>query len=246
MKNIEEVLKKLVFTTKEVAECHDKLSNVFYYLKSNVDRGKIAKLKKGLYALVNPVTNMIYADKYMIATRINDNSFVAYHSAFELYGMANQIFSTVYVASKVRFVDFEYDGILYKYIRYQVPSDIETIQSSIDILVTSYEQSLIDCVDRVDLAGGSEELLKIFDFCRRADANKLLLILQKYNNKTLYQKVGFLFEKSNNILSLPKSFFQECHKHIAKNIVYFLQDIGGEIKLNKKWNIIAPKDLRKI
>jgi predicted transcriptional regulator of viral defense system len=156
--------------------------------------------------------------------------------------MANQVYLTMYVLSEDRFTNFVYDGITYKYIQCPTDSEIDIIQSSINIHVTSYEQTLVDCIDRIDLAGGSEELIKIFDYCHKANSQKILTILQKYNKKTLYQKLGYIFEKFNNQFSLPESFFEECKNNISKHTIYLFQDLNTDKAFNENWNIIAPKD----
>ncbi|MDR0697350.1 MAG: hypothetical protein LBF68_07475 [Christensenellaceae bacterium] len=240
MKDMQELLKKLVFTTEEALEYFPNRNNAFYYLKKSVQDNKISKIKNGLYALINPATQTVYVDKYMIASKINKGSFIAYHSALEFYGKANQVFTTVYVGSTERFATFEYDGLQYKFVYYPVTADIENIQSSTDIVVTSYEQTLIDCVDKVDLAGGSEELIKAFMDCQEANVDKLLTIVKRYANKCLYQKVGFIFEKFNNLLNLPQSFFEECERNIGKSVIYFMQDLGYKGSVSYKWKIIAP------
>jgi predicted transcriptional regulator of viral defense system len=56
------------------------------------------------------------ASKYQIAYVINDGAYLSHHSAFEYMGITNQIFHVIFVSSDKYFNDFEFEGIVYKYI----------------------------------------------------------------------------------------------------------------------------------
>ena len=72
----------------------------------------------------------------------------------------------------------------------------------------------------------------------------MLEILKDINKMYLYQKTGFLFELYNNQLDLSNEFFEECKSHVSKKVNYFMQYEFKDTELNKKWNLIVPKNIK--
>ena len=244
MKKIDELVKNLIFTSAEICECFKCESKAVYWIGNSVKNNKIAKIRQGLYALINPATGLIYADKFMLGSRLNTNSYIAYHSALEFHGFANQVYNSIYIASDARFHEFEYGGISYERVRSAIPNGIITIKSSSNIRVTDLERTVIDCIDDIKRAGGAEELLSALSYIKKLDHEKLLLYLKDYHKNNLWQKTAYLLEKFNEILKLPEIFFKECNKEISKRVIYFLNDENfGEPLYNKDWNIIAPLNI---
>ena len=62
--------------------------------------------------------------------------------------------------------------------------------------VTDLERTVIDCCDRIERAGGIEELLHCMEGISLLDEPKLEKYLALYNKAFLYQKVGFILEHS--------------------------------------------------
>ena len=208
-------------------------------LKSNTYK----KIRNNLYALVDPSTNDIYSTKFEIASKISQTSFVCYHSALECYGLANQIFGDVLVGSLTRFNNFVFndDEFIYKSVK-----NVKFVNDVVSegIRVSSLEKTIIDCIDDMDLAGGIEEVLNALEQIKYVNESRVLDILRDTNKMFLYQKVGFLFEIYNSQLGLSNDFFLECKSHISKKINYFMRYEFKDAELNKKWNLIVPKDIK--
>ena len=208
-------------------------------LKSNTYK----KIRNNLYALVDPSTNDIYSTKFEIASKISQTSFVCYHSALEYYGLANQVFGDVLVGSLTRFNNFVFndDEFIYKSVK-----NVKFVNDVISegIRVSSLEKTIIDCIDDMDLAGGIEEVLNALEQIKYVNESRVLDILRDTDKMFLYQKVGFLFEIYNSQLGLTNDFFVECKSHISKKINYFMRYEFKGTELNKKWNLIVPKDIK--
>ena len=123
----------------------------------------------------------------MIASKIKDDSNISYHSAFDYYGVNNQMFYVVYVSSKKRFEDFEFEGYDYTFVNSRY--DFGIIQKG-KVRVTDKERTVIDCIDKTDLAGGDEELFLCLELMGKLDGEKILEYLKYYNSQKLYAKVG--------------------------------------------------------
>jgi predicted transcriptional regulator of viral defense system len=242
MNKISDLEKKLLFSAPEIASCFETEMTRRYWLATAIKERRVAKIKQGLYALINPATGVIYADKFMLASAISPTSVVVYHSALEFHGLANQVYSTVYIASDERFRPFEYGGVSYERVRDSIRCGVDVVQSSTDIKVTDLERTVIDCIDDVGHAGGEDELFAALSYVKKLNEVKLLQYLADYNKGKLYQKAGYLFEKLNDRLRLLPAFFAECKTHIATCAFHFLDSVG-EPAYNRDWNIIAPAKL---
>ena len=151
-----EILPKLI-TKKDVI---DKFENEKQYsnwialkLKSNIYK----KVRNNLYALVDPSTNDIYSTKFEVASKISESSFICYHSALEYYGIANQVFSNVFVGSLTRFNNFVFNDNEFIF---KSAKNIKFVNNIINegIKVSSIEKTIVDCIDNINLAGGIEEV----------------------------------------------------------------------------------------
>ncbi|MGV8147179.1 MAG: hypothetical protein ACLKAK_12080 [Alkaliphilus sp.] len=45
-----------------------------------------------------------------------NTAYISHHSAFEYYGLANQVFYEVYVSSETKFQKFDFGKVTFKYI----------------------------------------------------------------------------------------------------------------------------------
>lgn len=201
------------------------------------------KIRNNLYALIDPSTNDIYSTKFEIASKISNTSFVCYHSALEHYGLANQVFGNVLVGSLTKFNNFIFEDNEYICRHVKIIKFVNDIASE-GIRVSSLEKTIVDCIDNIDLAGGIEEVLNALEQIKYVNESKLLEILKDINKMYLYQKIGFLFELYNNQLDLSNEFFEECKSHISKKVNYFMQYEFKDTELNKKWNLIVPKNIK--
>ena len=68
---------------------------------------KIKKIRNGLYVSIDQA-GIINSTKFEIASKISPDSFVAFHSALEYYGIANQVFNNMVVGSSTKFNTFEF------------------------------------------------------------------------------------------------------------------------------------------
>ncbi len=202
---------------------------------------KIMKVRKGLYVLAD-VTGEPMATKFEIASKIADDAFLCYHSALEFYGAANQVFHTVTVGSKSRFNPFTFLDV--DYIRKQPNNDygIAYIEQA-GVRVTTLERTVIDCIDDIDSCGGIDELLGALGQIRILDEKELLGALNAYNCVLLYQKAGYILQHYQEKFGLSDAFFDECKRHLTRQVKYFLKDEYGEVEYNSEWRLMAPKNL---
>jgi len=229
------------FTKKDVIGNFKSDKQYENWISGQVRAKKVAKVRNGLYVHVDesgyPLTT-----KFEIATKVADDAFVCYHSALEYFGVANQVFNTVTVGSKIRFNDFSFDDI--DYVRKPTKHDVQIMNIvTAGVRVTTLERTVIDCIHNIDAGGGIDEVLNALDQIRVLDENKLLETLQAYDSVLLYQKVGYVLEHFKDKFMLTDTFFEECKSRLTNQIKYFLQDEYKDIEFNSKWKLMAPKRL---
>lgn len=211
------------------------------WIFSQTKLGKIKKIRNGLYVSIDQA-GVINSTKFEIASKISPNSFVAFHSALEYYGL-NQVFNNMVVGSSTKFNDFEFDGIEYNLKNVQNYEQVNYIESA-KVRITTLERTIIDCIDNIELAGGIEEILNALQQIKALDETKLLDALKSYDKVLLYQKAGFILEQFKEELMLSDYFFCECQSHLTNQVKYFLQDEFKNIGYNSKWKIMAPINIK--
>jgi len=231
----------MLFTREEVTKNFDSPKQLANWLALAQKNGKIKRVRNGLYAVVDPITKSSIANKFQIASKVSPSAFVAYHSALEYYGLANQVFGEVTVASLVHFNCFQFEGIDYNLKKESNDNFVVNVANEL-VRVTSRERTIIDCIDNIALSGGIEEVLNAINQIKVVSSLELLNVLADKGGIFLYQKTGYLLEFFREQMSLPESFFEECKSKITKKTRYFLHDEFKEVIFNSKWNLMAPKN----
>ena len=109
-----EIAKAVVFSVSDIKKHFQTDVAMFAWLKRRILDKRIIKIKRDLYSVVDPTIGTTVADKYMIGSAVTKSSYIAYHSALEFHGIANQAFTIfLYVVGEERFSPFEFDGIEY-------------------------------------------------------------------------------------------------------------------------------------
>lgn len=227
---------------QEIVKEFDSVKQLDNWISKQLKSKKIKKVRNGLYVLVDSA-GYVFSSKFEIASKISKDSYVAYHSALEYYGVANQVFSDVIVCSTTRFNSFEFEDV--EYINKVNKNYTEVIDIvTAGVRVSSLERTIIDCIDNINLAGGIEEILNALEQTKVLSEEKLLNVLNSYNQVLLYQKVGYILEHFQEQLNISKDFFNICRSKQTNQIKYFLQDEYKDIEFNSTWKLMAPKNLK--
>ena len=231
----------ILFVKSEVENnftCPKKLANWLALSQKNRD---IIRIRNNLYSLIDPITKSAAANRFQIASKITPTAFVAYHSALEYYGLSNQVFGEVTVGSLTQFNNFQFEGVDYN-CQKEKNNAFVLNNAGEHVRVTSLERTIVDCIDKISLSGGIEEVISALNQIKVVNTTDLLKILADRNEIFLYQKVGFLLEFFRESMSLPDSFFKECQQKTTRKTRYFLNDDFKDVAFNKKWKLIAPLD----
>lgn len=235
-------LSQAIFRTEDIIGNFSGKRSMQLRLKNLIDDGRVAKIKNGLYATVNPLTGDIFANRFEIASALFENACVAYHSALEFYGLGNQVYSEVYVFTDNRNVPFEYGGLEYKFFLPKIKEGVSHLEHNASIAVTNLERTIIDCFDRIDLAGGLEELVTAISGITYLNEELLADYLKEYGKKFLYKKAGFLLSLLKSEL-LSQKFFDLCKSNLSAKIDDISENKMLPRRTNREWGIMYPATL---
>lgn len=212
-------------------------SLLYKYKKRNI----IAQIRKNVYLPTNPQDGFIDENKYEIACNSVPESYISYHSAMEFYGLQNQVFNRIYISAPKRFRSFEFDHVEYMYAPDKFQEGVVKFEGKKEnIYVTDIERTMIDCVDRLDLAGGLEELIYNLELIDTVDESNILHYLSIHNKQIMYQKAGFILSFFKEQMNLSNKFFDICNAKIGKSVRYLTDKYESKIYI-PEWKLYVPQ-----
>lgn len=242
--NALDIYKQLVklkcFTRQDVLEATG-LSNgaADHYLRAYIERGYIDHIRYNLYVVNDLENECNLADRFQIACKIAKDAYISHHTAFEYYGLANQVYHLMYIASDTRFRTFDYDGITYQRVPSPGPDDVLTTSSG--VRVTSLERTVVDSIAGLSKIDSYEETLRCIQLIQELDPDRLLAALNMYGIANLYNKTGYILEAFQDDLALPESFFTTL-EFLGTSMKFKFLEAGRDPVYNKRWHLFAPKD----
>ena len=203
----------------------------------------ICQIRRDLYTVTDLATKQAIATKFEIGSYITPSACLSYHSALEYHGLAHQQFFVIYVSSSQKFTPFDFEGIHYKYCHSMCEKGMYSPPMDSLVRVTDEERTVIDCIDRIDRAGGLEELLNAMAAMTYLNENKLLTYLEIYDKQFLYQKTGFLLSYFQRETKVSDNFLEICREKMGKSTRY-LDELNVAAVYHSQWKLFAPENIR--
>ncbi|MDP4277021.1 MAG: transcriptional regulator [Bacteroidota bacterium] len=242
MRYIEALHELRIFHKKDVVALIKNENAAKEILRRYKKQGLIAQVRRDLYVATDLASKISIASKFEIASHITPSSYLSYHAALEYHGIAHQVFFELYISSEESFNDFDYDGITYTFCRSQSEVGIMIPLTDSLVKVTDLERTMLDCMNRIDLSGGLEELIQCFALITYINESKLMDYLHQFNKQFLYQKTGFILSYFQKEMKLSDSFFTVCKSKIGKSTRY-LTDAHESDSYFKEWRLCAPQNI---
>ena len=239
-----ELAKTPVFSIENVQRVTRNVKTAYSQLNRLMKKGLIRRIRKDIYSAINPTTGLIVANPYQIACAITNTAYISHHSAFEYYGLSNQVYE-VYVSSETKFNHFEFGGIVYKFVQSRMQEGVVEAKKTIGVRITDLERTVIDGIRDLNRIGGLEELLACLQAVPFLDEQKLMQYLKKYNTQSLYQKAGYLFEHYRKNMHLSEHFISYCKDKIGKSRPYLVRETSDSC-YDSEWQLMVPERLHKI
>lgn len=93
MNTYTELAKYPVFSIEDTKRLTGNEKTAYSQMNRLMKKGFVKKIRKNIYSVVNPTTGQVVATRYQIACAITGTAYISHHSAFEYYGLANQVYS---------------------------------------------------------------------------------------------------------------------------------------------------------
>lgn len=243
MKHYEKMLELGCFSIRDVEELTGSRAAAVSILYDYQKKGYIERVKHDRYVAISLETKQPVFSRYQIGMSLFPGAFISHHSAFEVYGYANQVFYEVYVTCESRFLDFEYDGVYY---HRMTPKNGMDVEERYGVRISGIEQTVVDMLNIFEKNAGLEETLRCMELIPSLNEKKILDALAVYQNGFLYQKTGFILEQMNDIFLLSDSFFDECQKYISGSRRYLLKQNVDKMEYHGRWRLYAPHNLKEL
>ena len=231
-----------IFTLSDLSDASGRsVSSLSSMLQRWQKQGLTMQIRRNLYCMVDPVSGQPTVSKYEIGSHLASSAYINYHTALEFHGIAHQPFNEAMVSCKSRITPFSFDGTDYHIFQDKLGTvGVVTPKGNPLVRVTDLERTLIDCFDRIDRAGGIEELQHCMESVVLLDENKLSDYLKLYNKSFLYQKTGFLLEQIKDRVHISDEFINAC-RVMGKNHVKWLTNSDESDTFIKEWQLYVPQ-----
>lgn len=115
-------------------------------------------------------------------------------------------------------------------------------QRELELRTTTTERTLVDVLDRPELAGGIQETWDAYDASGVAiDPEAALAYARTVGKKVLAAKLGFFLESRQEELAVGDSVLGRLERLRPSSTVYW--DRSVESRKAPRWNLMVPKTL---
>ena len=225
-------------------------------LSYHLNKQNIVRIRRELYASI-PISSRHIAksfqiNPYLIAGRITNDAVLAYHTAFDFFGVSYSMYHQLTFMSESHIRPFTFQQT--KYICLSFPKQllvhncknfevIETDRQGLNIQVTSLERSIVDALDRPDYAGGWEEIWRTAEHIPILNLDKTIEYVKLLNNATTFAKLGFFLEQFKDRFKVDEQLLNLLEK-LKPNSIHYLERSKRESgKLLKRWNLVIPNSI---
>lgn len=220
------------------------------YVVRLVQAGRLHRIRKNLYLVLSPLQKpeTYMPDKILIAAKIKRDYYLGYHTALEYYGCAQSLWNETYICIKPknRFDPFTYKRLSFKPV-FTKDTTTEIQQknyANATIRVSSKERTLIECVTKIQYAGGWEEAIKSLEGLGGLNIEKLTTLLHKQTNQMTIRKTGYALELLRKRSQFYEHIDDQALSPIRKLVTgppqYLIH--GEEGPINEEWKLYIPEN----
>lgn len=196
---------KAIFTTEDARQTSGTSVSATNSLISGLLKKKwLIRLNRGVYLIVPLSAGEAseYSENwYVVAKHLIHPApyYLSHFSALEIHEMTTQPVLTVYISTPARRIPKEIAGATYRFVTTRADDLWGTedmwVTPSERVTVSDLERTILDCLDRPDLAGGIIEVARgMWAVRSRLDFPKLAEYTHRLGRKSVAKRLGFLLE----------------------------------------------------
>lgn len=205
--------------------------------------GKVQKVSTGVYV---SNTGRYRADDVLpfdVAKKLGNNPIFCYSSALDLHFGLHDICYNVsfYDGLRTKTVDFQ----SYNYCCYPTPEHIDFKQICLfdgsRFFVTTKEQTIVDCLDKPNRAGGVESIFRSLSTLNRMNV-QTAIDLAISRSKSTAAKLGWLLETKKDEWNVSVEQLNQLEKVLSEGPYFFTPALSkSDACWCPKWKIYLPE-----
>ena len=236
-----------VFTTGDVQKVASSKESAETLLRRAVVSGKIKRIRRGLYASKTGKYFGEATEPFRVIQALDSEAVVSYHTALVAHGLAHNVsfecsFRTNVVKSAFTFEDMHY-------VPYAKDTSVLTQVNSGaaygSVLVTTREQTFVDCLSRPARAGGVEELVRSLTTMPYLNFTVLEDLLGNVP-ETLLARCGWLLEQKRDDWHVDESLLGSLESRLGKGPYRFGSTNGKPEGWSKRWKLCLPDSAEEV
>jgi predicted transcriptional regulator of viral defense system len=211
--------------------------------KGTVDRATrgVYVSRAGRFALDDP-------DPFLVAAKVSVDVVMVYHSALELHGLAHAPTRRVQFSSSTSITPFNYRDFEFRRYRPPALTEMDAVQSTTlmrrpegVVRVTTRERTLVDCLSRMDLSGGLEEVARSLAGLPYVDASNVLAYLRELCSPTVVARTGWLLEQRASEWYVSEDALEKMRSMLGKGPYYLTQNNEAG-RWVPSWRLYLPEN----
>ncbi len=211
--------------------------------------GLADRVMRGVYVSRSGRFAELEPDPFLVVAAVSSEAVMIYHSALELHGLAHSPSRRVQFWTSSKTPGFTYRDFDFR--RYELPSSLSdtdavlwtTLVRRPDGLAraTSRERTLVDCMNRADLAGGLEEVLRSVAGLPYVDASNVLAYLKRLDSPTATARTGWVLEQRAREWYVGEDALDEMRSTLSKG-PYYLTRSNETGTWVPQWRLYLPRN----
>lgn len=212
--------------------------------------GRLHTVRRGVYVRLEPGQTPADApvDALTLASRMAPDAVLAYHTALEAHGVAQSAFERLFFTTWTKARPMRFQGREYVPVRPRSGvrdakegwvSQVE--RAGIELRVTTVERTVVDVLDRPDLAGGVEEVWRSLAAIEALDFDELVRYWELIARPLLTARLGFALEANGERWLTPPKLLAKLEAHRPRGPVYLDRRRPG--RLVTRWNLVVSPDM---
>ena len=246
-----------VFTHEEFARSRDGGSprTVDSLLRKHAARGRILRVRRGLYAVVPPGAkgDTALVDPYVVATKVADDAVVSHHAALQFHGRTYSIYNRVTLVTRHSIRPFRFGGTEFAPLSPTwAVADLPDMGGGIErvshgggeVCVATCERAMVDVLHAPDLGGGWEEVWRSLEMVEFFDLDAVIAYTLALNTAVTAARVGLFLEQHHETLFVEERHLEmlEAHRPGQNRYLDRRRESG---KLVPRWRLIVPERVLK-
>jgi predicted transcriptional regulator of viral defense system len=232
-----------VFNMQDFREAFPESVTNLNLLSRAVKNGKVDRVRSGLFVSKSERFYDVKPSAFTIASKAVSDAVFCCMSALQLHGILHNMVNTTQFYTHHRLSRFSYDNQVFAPLlntNKHIESRRLMSQALGSYLVTTKEQTIVDCLSRLDLAGGPENLLRSLAAVSYLDAHKAIELASK-TNKSTCARLGWVMETKRDSWGINESSLTSLKDHLGSGPYYFYPTASSKDGYwSNNWSIYLP------